>query len=62
MNILSTTNQHHSQKRDDGIGYSGYKHQKGEKIIAMTDNHGDVLSPRFCRKFAFSRVWESVSH
>jgi len=29
----------------DGIGYSGYKHQKGEKDIAMTDNHGDVLSP-----------------
>ena len=29
----------------DGIGYSGYKHQKGEKVIAITDNHGYVLAP-----------------
>jgi hypothetical protein len=27
------------------MGYSGYKPQKGEKIIAMTDNNGYVLSP-----------------
>jgi hypothetical protein len=27
------------------MGYSGYKHQTGEKIIAITDHHGDVLSP-----------------
>jgi len=27
------------------MGYSGDKHQKGEKIIAITDNHGYVLSP-----------------
>ena len=26
-------------------GYSGYQHQKGEKIIAMTDNTGYVRSP-----------------
>src|SRR5467141_1863965 len=31
--------------RDNSIGYSGYKHQKGEKVIAMTDNHGYVLAP-----------------
>ena len=37
--------QHHGQKRGDGIGYSGYKHQKGEKVIAITDNHGYVLAP-----------------
>src|SRR5262245_12029881 len=37
--------QHRGQKRGDGIGYSGDKHQKGEKIIAITDNHGYVLSP-----------------
>ena len=37
--------EHHGQKRGDGIGYSGYKHQKGEKVIAITDNHGYVLSP-----------------
>ena len=24
---------------------SGSKHQKGEQVIAMTDNHGDVLCP-----------------
>ena len=27
------------------MGYSGYKHQKGEQVIAITDNHGYVLSP-----------------
>ena len=32
-------------KRGDGIGFSGYKHQKGEKVIAITDNHGYVLAP-----------------
>ena len=34
-----------SPKRGDGIGYSGHKHQKGEKIIAIIDNHGYVLAP-----------------
>jgi transposase len=34
-----------AKKGGDGIGDSGDKHQKGEKIIAMTDTHGDVLSP-----------------
>src|SRR6266511_295866 len=37
--------QHRGEKRGDCIGYSGYKHQKGEKMIAMTDNNGYVLSP-----------------
>src|SRR5215475_408766 len=37
--------QHRGQKRGDGIGYSGHKHQKGEKVIAITDNHGYVLAP-----------------
>src|SRR5438552_9676154 len=37
--------QHSGQKRGDGIGYSGYKHQKGEKVIAITDNNGYVLAP-----------------
>ena len=32
-------------KRGDGIGYAGYKHEQGEKVIAMTDNHGSVLAP-----------------
>ena len=27
-----------AKKRGDGIGYSGYKHQKGEKVMAITDN------------------------
>jgi hypothetical protein len=27
------------------MGYSGYKHQQGEQVIAITDNHGDVLAP-----------------
>src|SRR5947209_19131723 len=37
-------NQHRGQKGDDGVGYAGYKHQKGEKVIAITDNHGYVLA------------------
>ena len=28
--------------RGDGIGDAGYKHQKGEKVIAITDNQGYV--------------------
>jgi hypothetical protein len=27
------------------MSYSGDKHQKGKKVIAITDNHGDVLAP-----------------
>ncbi len=27
------------------MGYSGYKHQKGEKVIAIIDNNGSVLVP-----------------
>jgi transposase len=34
-----------AKKGGDGIGYCGYKHQKGEKVIAIIDNHGYVLSP-----------------
>ena len=34
-----------AKKGGDGIGYSGYKHQKGEKVIAITDNQGYVLAP-----------------
>src|SRR5277367_5147027 len=29
----------------DGIGYSGHKHQRGEKLIAIVDNNGFVLAP-----------------
>ena len=31
--------------KEDGIGFSGYKRQKGEKVIAITNNHGSVLAP-----------------
>jgi len=31
-----------AKKGGDGIGYSGHKHQKGEKVIAIIDNHGYV--------------------
>ena len=33
------------RKGGDGIGYSGHKHQKGEKIVAIVDNNGFVLAP-----------------
>jgi hypothetical protein len=32
------------QKKGDGIGYSGHKHQKGKKVLAIIDNHGYVLA------------------
>jgi transposase len=34
-----------ANKGGDGIGYSGHKHQKGEKVIAIIDNNGYVLAP-----------------
>jgi transposase len=34
-----------AKRGGDGIGYSGYKHQKGEKVIAIIDNNGYVLAP-----------------
>ena len=34
-----------AKKEGDGIGFSGYKHQKGEKIIAIIDNNGYILAP-----------------
>ena len=35
----------HLLLRNNSIGFSGYKHQKGEKIIAITENRGYVLAP-----------------
>src|SRR6266849_6387999 len=35
-----------AKKGGDGIGYSGHKHQKGEKVIAIIDNNGYGLAPR----------------
>ena len=34
-----------AKKGGDGIGYSGHKHQKVEKILAIIDNNGFVLAP-----------------
>jgi len=34
-----------AKKGGDGIGYSGHKHQKGEKTMAIVDNNGYILSP-----------------
>jgi transposase len=34
-----------AQKGSDGTGYSGHKHQKGEKAIAIVDNNGYILAP-----------------
>jgi transposase len=34
-----------AKKGGDGVGYSGHKHQKGEKVIAIVDNHGYILAP-----------------
>ncbi len=29
-----------AKKGGDGLGYAGHKHQKGEKVIAIINNHG----------------------
>jgi hypothetical protein len=34
-----------AKKGGDGLGYAGYKHQKGGKVMAITDNHDYVVSP-----------------
>jgi transposase len=34
-----------AKKGGDGIGYSGHKHQKGEKVLAIVDNNSFVLAP-----------------
>src|SRR5688572_21754394 len=34
-----------AKKGGDGIGYSGHKHQKGDKVIAIVDHKGYILAP-----------------
>jgi len=34
-----------AKKGGDGIGFSGYRHQTGEKIIAIVERQGYVLAP-----------------
>jgi hypothetical protein len=34
-----------AKKGGDGMGYSGHKHHKGEKVIAIIENNGSVLAP-----------------
>jgi len=34
-----------AKKGGDGIGSSGHKHQKGEKVLAIIDHNGSVLAP-----------------
>ena len=34
-----------AKKGGDNIGFSGHKHFKGEKVVAITDRCGNVLSP-----------------
>ncbi len=34
-----------AKKGGDGIGYSGHKHQKGEKIVPIVDKNGYIIAP-----------------
>ncbi len=34
-----------AKKGGDGIGYSGHKHQQGEKVVAIVDNNGYIIAP-----------------
>jgi len=33
-----------AKKGGDGIGYSGHKHQRGEKVLAIAYNNGFILA------------------
>jgi hypothetical protein len=43
-------------KRGDGRGYSGYQHQQGEHVIAITDTNGAVVTPSLWLP-AMPRIW-----
>ena len=45
LNVLHGDAPTRWRKGGDGIGYSGHKHQKGEKILVIIDNNGFVLAP-----------------
>ena len=34
-----------AKKGGDNIGYSGHKHMKGEKVVAICDRHGNIITP-----------------
>ena len=34
-----------AKKGGDNIGFNGHKHHKGEKVVAITDRNGNVISP-----------------
>jgi hypothetical protein len=34
-----------AKKGGNGIGYSGYKHQRGEKVVAIVDKNGYIIAP-----------------
>ena len=34
-----------AKKGGDIIGYSGHKHQKGEKIVAIVDRYANIIAP-----------------
>jgi transposase len=50
-NLLNTTILHGdgtttvAKKGGDVIGYSGHKHQMGEKIVAIVDRHANIIAP-----------------
>ncbi len=34
-----------AKKGGDNVGYSGHKHFKGEKVLAIVDRHANIISP-----------------
>ena len=42
---MATVQQRQPRKGGDNIGYSGHKHFKGEKIVAIVDRHANVIAP-----------------
>jgi transposase len=51
QNLLATSTLHGdgsntvAKKGGERIGYSGHKHQKGEKLIAIVDGAGNIIAP-----------------
>jgi hypothetical protein len=47
-----------AKKGGDGLGYSGYKHQKGEKVLAIIDNNEVIEEFAYSARIPFG--WGST--
>ena len=45
IHIAWRRQQYRGKKGGERLGYSGHKHQRGEKTLAIIDNSGNVIAP-----------------